>query len=326
MRGTMPRVNSLVAWLATLCVLCLLPLVCSTYYVYFFTEVLIWCVYVLSYNLLIGHTGLLSFGHATFFGIGAYAYALLVKKAAVPFFLAIAAAPVAGLLSGLLIGFFCVRNKGLYFAFLTLAFGQMVYLVLFRWYSFTGGEDGIIGVPVPVWLSGSTGAYFFSLGVGLICLFLLLVLINSPFGAVLHATRDNPERVRFSGLKVIRYQLASFSIAGLFAGIAGALYVTLTKAAFIEYIGLEQGILALFACLLGGMHTFYGPLLGTVLIVSLDKLMGSYTQHWSAIMGIAVILVAIFFPKGILGYLKYLINMRSERRKEPISSQPAVNP
>jgi branched-chain amino acid transport system permease protein len=294
-------------WVGGFAVLCLLPLGCSPYYVYFLTEVIVWGLFALSYNLLIGHTGMLSFGHATFFGIGAYTYALLVKKAAMPFVVALAAAPVVGLLSGLIIGFFCVRNKGLYFAFLTLAFGQMVYLILFRWYSFTGGEDGIIGVSIPAWLAGTTNPYYFALGVSTLCLLLLLTVTNSAFGAVLHATRDNPERVKFSGLKVMRYQLASFSIAGFFAAIAGALYVILTKAAFIEYIGMETGILALFACLLGGMHTFYGPLLGTVFIVALDKLVGSYTQHWSAIMGIAVIVVAISFPKGILGYLKYKI-------------------
>ncbi len=294
-------------WVGVFVVLCLFPLGCPPYYVYFFTEVIILGLFALSYNLLIGHTGMLSFGHATFFGIGAYTYALLVKKAAVPFVIALVAAPVVGLLSGLIIGFFCVRNKGLYFAFLTLAFGQMVYLILFRWYSFTGGEDGIIGVTVPSWLAGIKNPYYFALGVSTLCLILLLTITDSAFGAVLHATRDNPERVRFSGLKVVRYQLASFSIASCFAAIAGALYVILTKAAFIEYIGMETGILALFACLLGGMYTFYGPLLGTVFIVALDKLIGSYTQHWSAIMGMAVIVVAISFPKGILGYLKYRI-------------------
>jgi branched-chain amino acid transport system permease protein len=297
----------MVSWLGVFLALGLLPFGSSPYYVYFFTEVIVWGLFALSYNLLIGHTGMLSFGHATFFGIGAYTYALLVKKAAAPFVLALAAVPVVGLLSGLIIGFFCVRNKGLYFAFLTLAFGQMVYLILFRWYSFTGGEDGIIGVRIPGWLAGTTNAYYFALGVSVLCLFLLLTVTNSAFGAVLHATRDNPERVKFSGMKVIRYQLASFSIAAFFAAIAGALYVILTKAAFIEYIGMETGILALFACLLGGMHTFYGPLLGTVFIVALDKLIGSYTQHWSAIMGIAVIVVAVSFPQGILGYLKYRI-------------------
>lgn len=304
--------SQLFVWLSVLVFLCALPALSSRYYVYFFTEVIIWGLFALSYNLLIGHTGMLSFGHATFFGIGAYAYALLVKKAAIPFFVALAAAPVAGLLSGFVIGFFCVRSKRLYFAFLTLAFGQMVYLILFRWYSFTGGEDGIIGVPVPAWLTGTTNAYYFALSVSALCLFLLLTLTNSAFGAVLHATRDNPERVRFSGLKVMRFQLASFSIAAFFAAIAGALYVTLTKAAFIEYIGMETGILALFACLLGGMRTFYGPLLGTLLIVALDKLIGSYTQHWSAIMGIAVIVVAIAFPNGILGFLKYKTLGRSK--------------
>jgi len=278
--------------------------VSSRYYVYFFTEVIIWGLFALSFNLLMGHSGMLSFGHATFFGIGAYTYALLTKKAALQFSLALAAAPVVGLFTSVIIGIFCVRNKGLYFSFLTLAFGQMVYLILYRWYDFTGGEDGIINVAVPQWLMNITNTYYFALAISLLCLFLLRTITNSAFGAVLHAIRDNPERVKFSGLKVIRFQLASFSIAGFFGAMAGGLYVILMKAAFIEYIGLEIGLLPLFACLLGGMRTFYGPLIGAVVIVALDKLLGTYTQHWSAITGIAVIIIAVSFPKGVLGFLK----------------------
>jgi branched-chain amino acid transport system permease protein len=292
--------------------LCLLPLLSSQYYVYFFAEVIIWALFALSFNLLLGHSGMLSLGHATFFGIGAYTYALLVKKAALPMFVALGAAPVVGLVAALIIGCFCVRTREVYFSFLTLALGQMVYLILYRWYSFTNGEDGIVGLPVPNLLANITSVYYFSLIVSAVCFCLLLTITNSPLGTILHAIRDNPERVKFSGLKVARFQIVSFGIAGFFAAVAGTLYVTLTKAAFIEYVGLDTCVMALFACLLGGMRTFYGPLIGATIIVALDKQLGTYTQYWSAVTGVSVIMIAIAFPTGILGYLKQKVVGKSQ--------------
>lgn len=287
-----------------LAILVLLPFLVSSHIVYFLAEAIIWALFSLSFNQMLGHSGMMSFGHAAFFGLGAYTYALLSKKVLLWFPLALAAAPVVGVFSSLIIGFFCVRHTRLYFAFLTFAFGQMVFGILYRMYDLTGGDDGLIGVPVPQWLVSSANAYYFSLGLGVVCLYLLLRVTNSPLGTVLHAIRDNPERAEFSGIKVWRFRLASFVIGGAIASVAGALYAILTKAAFLEYLGLEAGVLPLFACLLGGMHTFFGPIVGAVLVVSLDKLLGTYTQYWSAVTGTAVILIVIFFPKGILGFLK----------------------
>lgn len=290
--------------LLILAVLVLLPALVSLRIVYFLTETIIWSLFALSFNQMLGHSGMMSFGHAAFFGLGAYAYAILAKKALLWFPFALAAAPFVGLFSSLIIGFFCVRHTRLYFAFLTFAFGQMVFAILYRMYDLTGGDDGLIGVPVPQWLVSSTSAYYFSLGLGVLCLYLLLKVTNSPLGAVLHAIRDNPERAEFCGLKVWRFRLASFVIGGAIASVAGALYAILTKAAFLEYLGLEAGVLPLFACLLGGMHTFFGPIVGATLVVALDKLLGAYTQYWSAVTGAAVILIVIAFPKGIMGFLK----------------------
>jgi branched-chain amino acid transport system permease protein len=287
-----------------LVVLCLLPFCVSLFYVYFFLETFIWGLYALSFNLMLGHSGMLSFGHSAFFGVGAYTYAVLAKKALLPFGVAFSAAPIVGLLASIIIGYFCMRHTRLYFAFLTFAFGQMIFVIIYRLSSLTGGDDGLINVPITKWLASPIGAYYFILGVSVFCLFLLLTIINSPFGAILHAIRDNPEKAMFSGLKVSRFRLGSFIIAGFFAAVAGALYVILTKAAFIEFVGMEFGILPLFACLLGGMHTFYGPVIGATLVIALDKLLGAYTQYWSAVTGIAVILIIIAFPKGILGFLK----------------------
>lgn len=287
-----------------LLVLCLLPFFVSLFYVYFFSEVIIWVLFALSFNLMLGHSGMLSFGHAAFFGVGAYTYAVLAKKALLPFGVAFSAAPVIGLLTSIIIGYLCVRHTRLYFSFLTFAFSQMIFVIIYRLSNLTGGDDGLISVPVAKWAASTTGAYYFILGISALCLLVLLTITNSPFGATLHAIRDNPEKAIFSGLKVTRFRLGSFMIAGFFAAVAGALYVILTKAAFIEFVGMEFGILPLFACLLGGMHTFYGPVIGATFIIALDKLLGAYTQYWSAIMGIAVILIVIAFPKGILGFLK----------------------
>lgn len=290
--------------LGTLAILCFLPLCIPLFYVYFLSEVIIWSLYALSFNLMLGHSGMLSFGHAAFFGVGAYTYAVLAKKALLPFGAALAAAPIIGVLASIIVGYFCVRHTRLYFSFLTFAFGQMIFVIIYRLTGLTGGDDGLINVPVTKWVGSVIGAYYFILGVSALCLFLLLTITNSPLGAVLHAIRDNPQKAMFSGFKVLRFRLGSFIIAGFFGSLAGALYAILTKAAFIEYVGMEFGIIPLFACLMGGMHTFYGPVVGATLVIALDKLLGAYTQYWSAIMGIAVILIVIAFPKGILGFLK----------------------
>lgn len=300
----------MVLTLVILAVLALFPSIVTSLIVYFSSEAIIWALFSLSFNQMLGHSGMMSFGHAAFFGLGAYTYAILSKKALLWFPLALTAAPIMGALSSLIIGFFCVRHTRLYFAFLTFAFGQMIFAILYRMYDLTGGDDGLIGVPVPHWLGSSLGAYYFSLGIGILCLYVLLRITKSPLGTVLHAIRDNPERAEFSGIKVWRFKLASFVIGGSIASVAGALYAILTKAAFLEYLGLEAGVLPLFACLLGGMYTFFGPIVGATLVVALDKLLGSYTQYWSAVTGAAVILIIIAFPKGILGFLRERVARR----------------
>ncbi len=285
-------------------VFCLLPLFLSPRFVFFFSEAIVWVLFALSYNLMLGHTGMLSLGHTAFFGLGAYTFAILTRKAMLPGTVALAAVLVVGFASSLLIGFFCVRHRRIYFAFLTFAFCQMVYAIVYSMYNLTGGDDGLISVPVPKMVASTNGAYYFVLFVSTACLLVLLRITNSPFGSILHAVRDNPERVEFSGLRIRNFRLASFVIAGFFGAIAGALYTILTKSAFLEYFGIEFMALILFCCLLGGIHTFYGPVVGALIVVSLDKLLGKYTLYWAAVTGVCVILIVILFPKGILGYFK----------------------
>jgi len=285
-------------------VFCFLPLLLSPRFVFFFSEAIVWVLFALSYNLMLGHTGMLSLGHTAFFGLGAYTFAILTRKAMLPSTTALAAVLGVGFVSSLLIGFFCVRHRRIYFAFLTFAFCQMVYAIIYSMYDLTGGDDGLISVPVPRILASTTGAYYFVFFISALCLFLLLRITNSPFGSILHAIRDNPERVEFSGLRIRSFRLASFVIAGFFGAIAGALYTILTKSAFLEYFGIEFMALILFCCLLGGIHTFYGPVVGAMIVVALDKLLGKYTLYWAAVTGVSVILIVILFPKGILGFLK----------------------
>ena len=285
-------------------VFCLLPLLVSPRLVFFFSEAIVWILFALSYNLMLGHTGMLSLGHTAFFGLGAYTFGVLTRKALVPGTTAFAAVLGMGFVSSLIVGFFCVRHRRIYFAFLTFAFCQMIYAVVYSMYNLTGGDDGLISIPVPKIVASTTSAYYFVFSVSVICLFLLLRITNSPFGSILHAIRDNPERVEFSGLRIKDFRLASFVIAGFFGAIAGALYTILTKSAFLEYFGIEFMALILFACLLGGIHTFYGPVVGAMIVVALDKLLGKYTLYWAAVTGVSVILIVILFPKGILGFLK----------------------
>lgn len=198
------------------------------YWINFLTEVYIWGMFAVAFNLLMGYTGMVSFGQAAYLGLGGYTAGLLLKKiAGFPFALGLMAAPVGGALAALIIGFFCIRRTHIYFAILTLAFGQIVYLIAFKWYDFTGGDNGLIGVPVPEWIKEETFSnyYKFVLVITLVCIYLLWRIVNSPFGKTLTAMRENPERAEFVGVNVKRYQLYAFMVAGAFSGLAGALII-----------------------------------------------------------------------------------------------------
>src|SRR4030043_654689 len=202
----------------------LIPVSGSRFYVFLGTDILIFGLFAVSLNLLLGYTGLVSFGHATYFGIGAYTCALLMKKASIPFPLAFAAAGALGGISALIIGFFCIRLTKVYFAMLTLAFSQIVWAMAFKWNSLTGGDNGFVGVPFPQFLDSKVLFYYFTLGVMAGSLFLLRKVVNSPFGRILTTIRDNPGRAAFIGVHVKLFQLIAFMISGFFAGISGALF------------------------------------------------------------------------------------------------------
>jgi branched-chain amino acid transport system permease protein len=278
------------------------------------TEMIIMALFATSLNLILGFGGMVSFGHAAFFGVGAYTVALLMKKAGVSLLFALIAAPFVAGIAAAIIGWFCVRLIGLYFAILTLAFGQLLYMITFQWYTFTGGDDGIHGIPKPEFL-GPANYYLLCLIIFLICFLLMRMIVNSSFGLSIRLTRENLERAKFIGINVRRYQLINFIIAGVFAGMAGGLFTELNRFAQTEFLHWSRSGDAIFACLVGGMYSFVGPAIGSSILIFLhiilQQIHQSLVEVWAIILGIILLGVVLFAPEGMVGlYLK--ITRKSE--------------
>jgi branched-chain amino acid transport system permease protein len=277
----------------------------SEYYLYLAIKIMVWALFATSFNLVLGYGGMMSFGHAAFFGIGAYTCSLLLVKASCPLFLAIAAAPIGAAIAGAIIGFFSVRIKGVfYFATITLSFAQLVYIVAFKWRSFTFGDDGIQGIPVPAFISTDVTFipyYFFALVIILICFFFLWRIVQSPFGMMLKSLKENPVRAEFVGIKVETYRLIAFVISAFFSGIAGVLYAFLETAIAPDILFWSMSGEVILMGLLGGMNLFLGPSVGAAIMVLLNSYITAYTEYWGFFLGITLILIVLFFPRGIGG-------------------------
>jgi branched-chain amino acid transport system permease protein len=279
------------------------------YWIWVTTEMIISALFAMSLNLILGYGGMVSFGHAAFFGVGAYTVALLMKKAGAPLYLALAAAPLVSACFAAIIGWFCVRLIGLYFAILTLAFGQLLYMVAFQWYTFTGGDDGIHGIPRPEFL-GPVAYYLLCLVLFLICVLIMRMIINSSFGLSVRTIRENMERAKFIGINVKRFQLINFIIAGAFAGLAGGLLAELNRFAQTEFLHWSKSAEPILASLVGGMYSLLGPAIGsTVLIflkIVLQQLHERMIDFWAIILGGVLLLVVLFAPGGLVGIYRSL--------------------
>jgi branched-chain amino acid transport system permease protein len=292
----------------------LVPLTGSRFYVFMGTDILIFSLFAVSLNLLLGYTGLVSFGQAAYFGIGAYTCALMMKKASVAFLLAFVTAGLFGAAAALIIGFFCVRLTKIYFAMLTLAFSQIVWAIVFKWNSLTGGDSGFIGIPFPQHLDSRTRFYYFTLAVVVVSLFVLRRLVNSPFGRMLTTIRENPERTEFIGINVKLFQLAAFVISGFFSGIAGALFAIFNHSIFPDILFWPASAEVLIMTLLGGIYSFFGPVVGAAALLYLRMQVTSYTEYWPLILGTILALILFFFPGGIVGFLQsQLARLRRNR-------------
>jgi branched-chain amino acid transport system permease protein len=280
-----------------------LPSFLSLGYVSLVTEMLILAIAACALNLIMGYTGMVSFGPAGLYAAGAYATALLLVKAKVSFGLAMIAGPFIAALAGVIVGWFCVRLTHVYFALLTLAFSQIIFTILFQWYSFTGGDNGIVGIPIPDSLASIGNYYYFTLIMTGICLLLMWMICNSSFGRTLQAIRENPERAEFIGVHVRRYRLAAFVLSSFFLGAAGSLYCAFNQNVFPDYAHWGKGGDMLVVCLLGGMHNFLGPVVGSIVYILLDKIITSFTEYWPLVLGLIVVGAVLFLRGGITGFL-----------------------
>jgi len=278
------------------------PVVFSRFYTYILAVIFVTALLAMSLNLLVGHGGLFQFHHAAFYGVGAYTFALLLAKTSVPLWIPFIAGPLAAALAGLVIGWLCVRLTSLYFGMLQISLGSLLWAIVFRWYGLTGGDDGIHGVPVPEFLGSLNHAYYFILLCLGVCLILMFMVLKSPFGTTLRAIRDNPERCKAVGINVRRHQLIGIVIATFFAGVAGTLFVVLEGSVFPDLMFWVLSLEVFIMCLLGGWFTFAGPILGAAITVSLRTFVGVYTEYWTLVLGIMLILLIFFLPEGVMGF------------------------
>jgi len=304
----MPWMTILVLALATV------PWMGSRFYTFLATDIVILALFATSLNLLLGQTGLVSFGHAAYFGVGAYTCAILMKTHGAPFAVGLLAAPILAGLAAAVFGYFCVRLTRIYFAMLTLAFAQIVWGICFKWNAVTGGEQGMSDVPYPdlSWMGalpfiGSLRVgeqyYLLALAIVALCIALLRMIVDSPFGRMLSLIRENPERARFVGLDVRRYELGAFVLAGAFAGVAGALFGLFNRGVFPDFAYWSKSAEVLIMVILGGMGHFWGPAIGAGALILLNQQISAYTQFWPFVLGTTLIILLFVFPGGIVGTL-----------------------
>jgi len=281
-----------------------LPRLLPRFYVYMASLILLTGLLATSLNLVLGFGGMYQFHHAVFYGIGAYSLALMLTRSGLPAWTGFVVAPLISAVFGFMIGLICVRLSKLYFGMLQISIGSLVWAIVFRWYSFTGGDDGIHGIPLPKILSASYGTYYFTLIMTAASLYLMHRIVHSPFGSTFQAIRDNPERCEAIGIHVRRQQLAGEVIAGFFAGVAGTLFVTVESSVFPDLMFWTLSLEILIMCLLGGWFTFFGPMLGAAIMVILRTFVGIYTEYWTLVLGIVLMLLIFFMPDGVLGMIQ----------------------
>ncbi len=277
------------------------------------TEIVYFSLFAVSFNLLFAYAGLLSFGHAAYFGLGAYVTAISLKHVAgMPLFAAIFLGALAGAVGGAVIGFFCVRRKGSYFALLTLAFNQFLWAIAWKWREVTGGDDGIGGIvpkkPVDLGfmsidLMNFGTKYYLTLAIVVLCLALGWYLMRTPFGTTVRAVKGNEERASFLGYNVNRSKLLIFTLSAFFAGIAGSLFALFQDFVAPSSISLAMSTEVLFMAFLGGTGSFFGPILGAAIFVYFTDWISSITERWEFILGLLFIALVLYFHQGFIGLI-----------------------
>jgi branched-chain amino acid transport system permease protein len=286
---------------ALLAVLALLPAMAGDYALTVLTEILILTLFAASLHFIMGPGGMISFGHAAYFGLGAYGAGLLVKHFAAGMLPGLVAAPLLAGGGALLFGWFCVRLSGVYLAMLTLAFAQITWSVAFQWQAVTGGDNGILGVWPDGWASPRWVFYYLALVLCAGGILMLRRVIFSPFGYALRAGRDSPLRADAVGIDVRRVQWLAFTLAGTFAGLGGGLYAYAKGSVFPNLMAIPRSVDALVMVLLGGVQTLTGPVVGAVVFHTLNTEMVRHTEYWRLLLGVSIIVLVLVFPMGIAG-------------------------
>ena len=264
-------------------------------------------LFATSLNILVGYGGMVSFGHAMFFGGGAYAFGLLMQKGGASIPVAIVGAIVFCALLGLVVGAICVRLKEIYFSFLTLAFQMLIHSIIITWTSLTGGDQGLMGGIPRVWgsinLADVQTLYWFSCIVGVLCLFLMRYILQSPFGYTLRMVRDNADRAKFLGIDVWRVRLYAFILASCFAGVGGIIMALFVSGAYPEFSYWTMSGEAVFMILMGGLHIFIGPVVGAGLLMVFNDIITRTTEYHGLALGVIVLIFALGFKRGIADFV-----------------------
>jgi branched-chain amino acid transport system permease protein len=286
-----------------------LPFFLSNYYVGLVIQIFVMAMFAASLDILVGHTGLPSMGHAAFFGVAAYATAFLFFAGIKSFWIAVAFSAILGGLAAALFGPLALRARGPYFMLITLALSQVLWGIAFKWRSLTGGDDGLPGVKRPeiglgIDLTSDLHFYYLGFAITLVVIGCLFILLHSPFGYALRGIRESASRMKALGYNVWLYKYVSFIFAGTFAGISGVLWTYYSGFANPSYLGVDLSLKALLMVILGGSGSLFGPVIGATLIVLLENIVSGLTQRWSLLLGIVYVVVIMLFPEGITSIVK----------------------
>jgi branched-chain amino acid transport system permease protein len=312
----MPRSSGLaMLWCMGVIVLVTLPLILPPYYVGLVVKMMVFALFAMSLDLLLGYAGMPSLGHAAYFGMAAYTTGLLALKAGWTVWLALPAGIAMAALTSIVFGLLALRTRGSYFLMITLALSQVLWGIAFGWRSLTGGDDGLPEVPRPnlslPWsMSDNTPFYYFVLLFFVVGTLVQVRIVASPFGYVLRGIRESETRMLVLGYNVWRYKLVAFVVAAAFAGLAGCLYVYFNRFVSPDYVHVVRSAEVLLMVILGGAGTLIGPAVGATLIVLLENLISTYTERWVTVLGIIYVLVALLAPNGIAGLIASLRKQR----------------
>jgi branched-chain amino acid transport system permease protein len=289
--------------------LALLPLAVSSYQLGLVTKVLIFAIFAMSLDLVLGYAGLPSLGHAAYFGVGAYTVGLLALRVTPNFWLGFGAGLAAAAGTAALFGLLALRTRGSYFLMITLALAQVVWGIAFGWRGFTGGDDGLPGVPRPAaglpWSFADGGRfYYLVLVVFALAAAALALVVRSPFGRALVGIRESERRMAMLGYHTWRYKYVAFVLAGLFAGVAGNLFVYYNGFVSPAYLSVVLSATVLIMVILGGAGTLVGPVVGSAAIVLLENVVSAHTQRWLLVLGSIYVAVTLFAPAGLVGLLR----------------------